>query len=221
MSKRVWQVRSDANPSPPRRVLRGVNLSFQHCACGPCSRDLILAFAVLFCPAPAWAVTAAEQNQTCLACHGDKSMTAKHGRQGGFALRRWQEVYALGPRQRRLHRLPCRSRGQGLSAPHARQGQLRKLPLAGAGAVFQVPARQSGRARRPAGAALRQLSRQPRYPAGKGQAVRGCSAENSVRLRLVPSGRHAGTEDPRYRRSTTFLPTTPKVFTARACSRWG
>ncbi len=39
---------------------------------------LLLAFAVLLSPAPARAITAAEQNQTCLMCHGEKSMTAKH-----------------------------------------------------------------------------------------------------------------------------------------------
>jgi hypothetical protein len=40
---------------------------------------LILAFAVLLSSAPALAISAAEQNQTCLACHGDKGMTVKHG----------------------------------------------------------------------------------------------------------------------------------------------
>ena len=38
----------------------------------------IMAFAVLFAAVPAGAMTAAEQNQTCLMCHGDKSMTTKH-----------------------------------------------------------------------------------------------------------------------------------------------
>jgi Cytochrome c3/Doubled CXXCH motif (Paired_CXXCH_1) len=40
---------------------------------------LIVAFAMLISPTSAGAISAADQNATCLACHGDKSMSVKHG----------------------------------------------------------------------------------------------------------------------------------------------
>jgi uncharacterized protein with PIN domain len=40
---------------------------------------LIVALVVLFSSAPAWAARAADDSDTCLACHGDKSMSVKRG----------------------------------------------------------------------------------------------------------------------------------------------
>ena len=40
---------------------------------------LVVALALLLCSASAWAISVAEQNATCLACHGEKGMSVKHG----------------------------------------------------------------------------------------------------------------------------------------------
>ena len=77
-SERAWQAEQmPTEPAPPghSRRLSGFP-AFYLRAVLP---GLIVALAVLLSSAPAWAKKGADPNDTCLACHGDKSMSTKKG----------------------------------------------------------------------------------------------------------------------------------------------
>ena len=78
-SKSDWQARqTPTEPAPEGQSQRLPGFpAFEHAGR---AGGLIVALAVLLFSASAWAAGGAEQNEICLACHGDKSMNAKRGR---------------------------------------------------------------------------------------------------------------------------------------------
>ena len=129
----------------------------------------------------------------CLACHGEKDLTAE--RKGRTVSLYVSEKAFAASIHGSLQCVNCHADLEGKELPH--DAPLKKVDC---GACHEAEAKQHaaslhGKAMKRGDAlapTLRGLPRDARHPGGEGPALAGLAAQGALHLRQVPPGRHAG-----------------------------